>query len=359
MDKEKYLAGAFLFLVASCGGEGGADENDQLIASGANDRASVFVEPASIDNTGGQAIEPAIVKSLIVEGAVNGLAFVGESEGLAVALNREVLLLDATSGEERLRFTPCRTCNSVRINRSEDGREILMRGLARDTGAAYDAHSGEKLRDLTGPDYRASYAPEGDIALSVMDAEAGLEDAVTGEAVWTSGIGKIGALGFSPDGSQFVISADGDGSPRAGGKVLFYDAKTRDLNTQIEFAPGSFNHLAFSPDGKHLILGSYKARVIVWDMDQQTVHCRFDSDTTGQGLRALKVSPDGRLIATGGGSDNWGYARVWDSGSCNLRAETTFRDRVSGLSFHRTQPLLAAGAWSGEIALIDLQGVEK
>lgn len=359
MHAGKYLGCALLLLAASCSGEGGADENDQPSVSGSNSAASVFVEPASIESTQDHALEPVAVKRLTVEDAVNGLAFVGKSEDLAVALNREVLVLDAISGEERLRFTPCRTCNSVRINRSEDGREIIMRGLARDTGAAYDAGSGEKLRELTGPDFRASYAPEEDIALSVMDGEAVLEDAVTGEVVWKSGIEKIGALGFAPDGSQFVISADGDGSPRAGGKVLIYDAQTRDLTTQIDFAPGSFNHLALSPDGRRLILGSYKARVVVWDMDRQNVHCRFESDTDGQGLRAMKVSPDGRLIATGGGNDNWGYARVWDSDTCNLRAETNFRDRVSGLSFQRTQPVLAAGAWSGEIALIDLQGMEN
>lgn len=359
MDTAKHLACALLLLAASCSGQGGADENDQLITSGANDPAIVFVEPASIESPQDRAPEPVNVKRLIVEDAVNGLAFVGESEDLAVALNREVLLLATEKGEERLRFTPCRTCNSVRINRSADGREIVMKGLARDAGAAYDASTGEKLRDLTGPDFRASYAPDEGIALSVMNGEAVLENVVTGEAVWTSGITKIGALGFSPDGSKLAISADGDGAPRAGGKVLLYDAKTRDLNSQIDFAPGSFNHLAFSPDGSRLILGSYKARVIVWDMDRKTVHCRFDSDTTGHGLRTLKVSPDGNLIATGGGTDNWGYARVWDSETCNLRAETTFRERVSGLSFHRTRPLLAAGAWSGEIALIDIQGMEK
>ena len=106
------------------------------------------------------------------------------------------------------------------------------------------------------------------------------------------------------------------------------------------------------------ILGSYKSRVVVWDFDKSAAHCRFDSDGEGNGLRILKLSPDGRLIATGGGTDRWGYARVWDAETCTLRAEINLQKRVGSLSFHKAEPLLAAGSWSGEIAIIDLSSVQ-
>jgi WD40 repeat protein len=172
--------------------------------------------------------------------------------------------------------------------------------------------------------------------------------------IWHSNVEKIGALAYAPNGEQFVISADGDGSPRKGGKVLIFDAETREVETLIEYARGSFNHLAFSPDSGRLVLGSYKDRVLVWDMATNAPHCRFNSDDSGQGLRAFKLSPSGQLIATGGGTDNWGYVRIWDTQTCRLQAETILEDRVGSLSFHPHTPFLVAGAWSGEVAIIDL-----
>ena len=317
----------------------------------------MVVEPDRIESAGRSVVQ---VRATLhqFDDAVNGLSFPDESQLLAVALNREVILIDAISAKEVSRFKPCQSCSTVHITRSDDGLEILMPGRARNTGAAYETASGRKLRDLTGPDHRAAYSPDRTLLLSVADRQAVLEDPASGGLVWESGVTKIGAVAYAPDGSRFVISADGDSAPRPGGKVLIYDAITRELDTRIDYARGSFNHVAFSPGSERLILGSYKSRVVVWDFDKSAAHCRFDSDGEGNGLRILKLSPDGRLIATGGGTDRWGYARVWDAETCTLRAEINLQKRVGSLSFHKAEPLLAAGSWSGEIAIIDLSSVQ-
>ena len=314
---------------------------------------TVFVEPDRIDILQSDDLNATNLTKYRVNGAVNGLTYLTDPSAIAVALSREVVVLDTVSGMERFRFHRCHSCNSVRISRSADGREILMPGNSRDTGAAYDAETGDWLRDLTGPDYRLAYAPDNSVFLSVFDGEAVIETPTSGEIVWKSGIRRVGAVSYAPDGSHFAISADDD--PKRGGKVLIYDASTRKVSARINYGRASFNHLAFAPDSNRLVMGSYKDRILVWDIEKRAVHCRMDSDRNGRGLRTLALSSNGRLIATGGGTDTWGYARIWDAETCALRTEVNFEKRVGSLSFHHAEPLLAAGAWSGEVAVINLE----
>ena len=311
--------------------------------SNATDASVVMLEPDRIESGDNRASAEVRVILHQLDDAVNGLTFPDETSLLAAATNREVVLIDAISGKESTRFVPCRSCSSVRITRSDDGRELLIPGNARNTGAAYEAATGRKIRDLTGPDYRAAYSPDRTLLLSVVDRQAVIEDSVSKRLDWESGLTKIGAVAYAPDGSRFVISGDGDGERRSGGKVLIYNAATREIDTRIDYMRGAFNHLAFTPDSKRLVLGSYTKRVIVLDMAKSTVHCRFDSDTKGQGLRILKLSADGRLIATGGGDDQWGYVRLWDVETCTLQAEVNLRERVGSLSFSYKQAATGGG----------------
>lgn len=271
-------------LTASCAEDKAKSLGQENLAARA-DASVVVIEPDRIEGRTHDSVAQVQVTLHQFDDAVNGLSFPDESELLAVALNHEVILIDAVSAKETSRFEPCQSCSTVHITRSDDGREILMAGRARNTGAAYETASGRKLRDLTGPDYRAAYSPDR-MLLSVANRQAVIEESASERLVWESGITRVGAVGYAPDGS------------------------------------------------------------------------RFDSDSEGNGLRILKLSPDGRLIATGGGTDRWGYARVWDVETCTLRAEVNLRERVGSLSFHKAEPLLAAGSWSGEAAIIDLSSVQ-
>lgn len=352
-----YFVCVFLF-AGACGDTSLAAPKDQAAdrvdrqTSGSR-APTVFVEPDRIDGVHSEDLQAVELTKFRINGAVNGLTYLNDPTAIAVALSREAHILDTFAGEERVRFDLCQSCNSVRISRSADGREILIPGNSRDTGAAYDSETGDWLRDLTGPDYRLAYAPDNSVLLSVFDGEAVIETPTSGEIVWKSGIRRVGAVSYAPDGSHFAISADDD--PKRGGKVLIYDAGTRKVSARINYGRASFNHLAFAPDSNRLVMGSYKDRILVWDIEKRAVHCRMDSDRNGRGLRTLALSSNGRLIATGGGTDTWGYARIWDAETCALRTEVNFQKRVSCLSFHHAQPLLAAGAWSGEVAVINLE----
>lgn len=354
MDAIRIVLLCAVGLTASCADDTAEGLGQENSGATATETTTVVDEPDRLESRPDRSVAQASVTLHQFDDAVNGLSFPDESLLLAVALNREVLLIDAVTAKEATRFVPCQSCSTVHITRSGDGLEILMPGRARNSGVAYETATGRKLRDLTGPDHRAAWSPDRTQRLSVLNRQAVIEDTSSAHIAWESGITKVGAVGYAPDGSRFVVSADGVNNQRSGGSVLIYDATTRQPDTRIDYALGAFNHVAFSPDSKRLILGSYKSRVLVWDIERSVAHCRFDSDNAGNGLRTLEVSPDGRLIATGGGTDQWGYARVWDVESCTLRAEINLRERVGSLSFHTTEPLLAVGSWSGEVAIVEL-----
>lgn len=317
----------------------------------------VYSEPRTVETPPGSRLEKLRFRLDHVDDAANGVAFIDSSVTLAVATNQDVIMLNASDGSQIRRFEACTSCSVVHIEAASNGQEILLPGRARNSGAAYDPATGTKTRDLEGPDYRAAYSPDGAVVLAVQDGEAVLETADTAAVVWQSGKRDVAKVAYAPDGGFFVIAAAMPSEQGKGGSVYVYTATDRTIDTQIKYERATFNHVAITADSSRLVLGSYIGRVLVWDLTDAKVACRFDSAERRVGLRALKVSPDGRWIATGGGTDQSGYVRIWSSDDCALRAQFELPNRASGLSFHPNLAVLAAGAWGGEVLIIDTIGL--
>jgi WD40 repeat protein len=81
----------------------------------------------------------------------------------------------------------------------------------------------------------------------------------------------------------------------------------RELLT-LEGHSGGVTSVAFSPDGKRIVSGSYDNTVKVWDAEtgQETLTLKGHSDY----VRSVSFSPDGRRIASGS-SDK--MVKVWDA----------------------------------------------
>ena len=108
-------------------------------------------------------------------------------------------------------------------------------------------------------------------------------------------------IAFSPDGRTLADSPGDDG------KVLFWDTldwtqRKPPLTTNL---PGFGLLLAYSPDGKLLVTGSYD-QVQVWDVETM----RLMSVSKQFSPASIAYSPDGRWLAVG---DLEGFVRIWDA----------------------------------------------
>jgi WD40 repeat protein len=112
--------------------------------------------------------------------------------------------------------------------------------------------------------------------------------------------GPVRALAFSPDGKTLVIGCqEGVGSHAA--QVLLFDPVTRRPPTLLSRTKAWVRALAFSPDGKTLAVatgGGESGLVTLWDVARR--HKRLDLPGHRYPVLALAFSPDGKVLASAG-----------------------------------------------------------
>jgi RNA polymerase sigma factor (sigma-70 family) len=110
------------------------------------------------------------------------------------------------------------------------------------------------------------------------------------------------SLAFSPDSKTLVIGAQkGDGS----GEVILFTAETGAVKHTLKLAR-FVNAVAFSPDGKMVAAGGGGDLVQLWDVEKGKPIVSLKGDRRGH--RTIAFSPDSKIVAAGG-SD--GKVRLW------------------------------------------------
>lgn len=170
--------------------------------------------------------------------------------------------------------------------------------------------------------HRAIMSADGKWVATVNSGDSGtgrvrLWQIATGKPVWASTLSDLNGpkytlVGFTPGSAELVLRAAKDNRidvvDTAKGVVV------RSFPTMAEQVEGQ----ALAPDGSAVILGTYAAKVRVWDL--KTGKERAPLEGHKEWARRFAFTPDGKTLVTGG-NDPYLLVRDWPSGVIRKRVE--------------------------------------
>jgi WD40 repeat protein len=267
------------------------------------------------------------------------------ADGVAPAAGWEpvVRLWDTDSGALRLALrrpegSPLHS-DYHRVAVSSDGARVAASNM--ETGTLWDATTGRFLADLDQDDrfhteHGLAFQPNGKLVATTggKRAEVRLWDATTGKKVraLATGLPVAWSVAFRPDGAVLAVAGPRD--------VALFDVRSGGKLRTLAGPPGGVLELAWTPDGKALVAASSSGGVHVLDASSGALLGSFTAHE-GQ-LRAIAVSADGELLATGGED---GTAKLWRLATRESVATIRARDGegVHDLAFHpRAKALVTA-----------------
>ncbi len=227
---------------------------------------------------------------------VCALAFSPDGKTLASGHDFHGLMLWDAVSEKEIAALKTRTGWVQSVAFSPDGK-TLAAGYEDKTVRLWDVHTRKNIATLNGHAGAVrvvAFSPDGKaLASGSYDKTIKLWDVEGNKAI--NEIGNLPDFGqytlaFSPDGKTLVWAAM-DNSINA------CDAKTLKMIAVLKGHDDEVRCLLFSRDGRMLISAS-KAQIRLWDVK------RGKSVTVlNRGAENLALSPDGALLATGGGYD--------------------------------------------------------
>jgi WD40 repeat protein len=213
------------------------------------------------------------------------------------------------------------------------------------TARAWDLATGKVRRTFDGRAYqyfRAALSPDGKlVALGGSGAKVLLQELATGRPAGelTVDLAGVSALAFTADSASLVTAGTRDSVIRV--RTLANAKETARLagHTSSPFA------LAVSPDGKLLASGGQDRTVRIWDLAAAKELHQFTTETT---VMSVAFSPDSKAVAAGGSS----LVRIWDAISGQEWAGLAgHQGHVQCVAFSPDSRLLATGGIDHTVAL--------
>lgn len=242
--------------------------------------------------------------------------------------------------EEWLGLFPLAWSPDGTILASTRGHEVILRD-------ASDGRARATFRVAAPPVQSLTFSPDGAaLAAGCVDGTVAFWDMAAGRvrAVWRGHPGSVNGLAFAPDG-RTIASASIEGT------LCVRDAATGRLESSAKAAWG-IRSLAFAPDG--LAIATSGTYLTVWDA--ATARIRLVLDRDGGSWNSVAYSPDGRWLAAA--SQLRGNLTLWDTAGFRRRA--TLRGRVGpryALAFAPDGRTLASAGQDGMIELWTLADV--
>ncbi len=165
-------------------------------------------------------------------------------------------------------------------------------------------------------------------------------------------IRSIGAVAVAADGKLVAAGR--------GNRVAVFEVGTGRILADLGGHIDLIQSLRFTPDGQHLAAGSYEVATL-WDVPADLASPWPTPRTFGpHAFRVLAIdfSPDGRLMATGGGDPaRSGEVKLWDlaSGRLARSIDGLHTDTVCGLRFHPDGTKLATASADKFLKVVGLE----
>jgi WD40 repeat protein len=200
-----------------------------------------------------------------------------------------------------------------------------------------------------------AFSPDGKmLATGSDDKTLRLWDAGTGQLKQTlPDLGsEVTSVAYSPDGNLLAVALNYN-STLNNYPVIVVDTqagKFGEIKQRLTQHSWPTAFVAFSPDGKILFDGDTRT-LNLWDTGTWTLKHAYPM---GEINPSFALSPDGKLIATGGTNEN--PVKIWDAGSGELKQTLNGHEKgVLSLAFSQDGQTLASGGYDNIIRLWDMK----
>jgi WD40 repeat protein len=235
---------------------------------------------------------------------INAVGISPDGTRLLSSDGKEIRLWDAESGQLVSTLMPHASTRWAIF--SPDGKRLATAGKGADRNDSvkvWDPGSGELIHSLNdGHAVRLAFSPDGRILAGGMGNSVFLWDSFAGEFMGAlkkdSGNMFAVRVAFSPDG-RLLASSDG-------ADIDLWSPSTKQLISTLKGHRSPVTSLAFSPDGRHLISGSWDTTIRVWEV---TTGELLVTVFAGMGNEWIALTPEGFFNASVDGAERLSIVR--------------------------------------------------